>query len=146
MVATNAFGLGVNKLNVRLVFHYGICLTMRNYVQETGRAGRDGLNASALLFYSLVDNRVMQAMISAKPRGSEGRAKAEYKDMVGYIGSTACRSSHIGSNFGFPDTAECGCCDNCVGKREGSDQDGVRYLLQVHNKLQTSHVNRLFSK
>lgn len=114
MVATIAFGMGVNKPNVRFVVHLGLPKSLEAYHQETGRAGRDGLPAAALLLYNLQDIVLARRMIT---RSSTSRAIIEqhkFNSLLGFIETTECRRNVILSYFGEHRTEKCGNCDTCL--------------------------------
>jgi superfamily II DNA helicase RecQ len=119
MVATNAFGLGVNKPNVRLVIYYGMTMALRNYVQETGRAGCDQLPAKCLMLYALQDLGAIGLLLDGKLNATKARAHKEYMDMAHYVGSRDCRKAELSTYFGTASSGECNNCDNCVYLREG---------------------------
>ncbi|MEZ0575847.1 DNA helicase RecQ [Halodesulfovibrio aestuarii] len=114
MVATIAFGMGVNKPNVRFVVHLGLPKSLEAYHQETGRAGRDGLPADALLLYNLQDIVLARRMIS---RSSTNRAIIEqhkFSSLLGFVETTECRRNVILSYFGEHRDEKCGNCDTCL--------------------------------
>ena len=122
MVATNAFGMGINKSNVRFVIHYGMPATIEAYYQEAGRAGRDGLDSDAILLFSPNDVRLRNFLIE-QGEGSEQHKEQEYeklRQMQAYTSSETCLQGYILQYFG--DAGEdCHKCSNCLDDRERTD-------------------------
>ncbi len=122
MVATNAFGMGINKSNVRFVIHYGMPATIEAYYQEAGRAGRDGLDSDAVLLFSPNDVRLRNFLIE-QGEGSEQHKEQEYeklRQMQAYVSSETCLQGYILQYFG--DKGEdCHKCSNCLDDRERTD-------------------------
>jgi ATP-dependent DNA helicase RecQ len=116
MVATVAFGMGIDKPNVRFVAHLDLPKSMEGYYQETGRAGRDGLPANAWLAYGLGDVVAMRQMI-ANGEAPEERKRLERQKLdalLGYCESTSCRHQALLLYFGESHPGHCGECDNCL--------------------------------
>ncbi len=123
MVATVAFGMGIDKPNVRFVAHLDLPKSMEAYYQETGRAGRDGLPANAWLAYGLGDVVSMRSMLDAG-EASEDRKRVERQKLdalLGYCESTTCRHQTLLRYFGETHPGSCGECDNCLHPPETWD-------------------------
>lgn len=116
MVATVAFGMGIDKPNVRFVAHLDIPKSMEGYYQETGRAGRDGLPANAWMTYGLGDVVSMRQMLD-KGDAPEERKMVERQKLdalLGFCESTNCRRQTLLRYFGEQHAGDCGQCDNCL--------------------------------
>ena len=116
MVATVAFGMGIDKPNVRFVAHLDIPKSMEGYYQETGRAGRDGLPANAWMTYGLGDVVSMRQMLD-KGDAPEERKMVERQKLdalLGFCESTSCRHQILLRYFGEQHAGNCGQCDNCL--------------------------------
>jgi ATP-dependent DNA helicase RecQ len=116
MVATVAFGMGIDKPNVRFVAHLDLPKSMEGYYQETGRAGRDGLPANAWLAYGLGDVVSMRQMIAGGDAPEERKRLERQKldALLGYCESTACRHQTVLRYFCEEHPGNCGACDNCL--------------------------------
>ena len=116
MVATVAFGMGIDKPNVRFVAHLDLPKSMEGYYQETGRAGRDGLPANAWMAYGLGDVVSMRQMLLSGDAPEE-RKRVELQKLdalLGFCESTACRHQTVLRYFGEEHPGDCGQCDNCI--------------------------------
>lgn len=121
--ATIAFGMGINKSNVRFVIHRDLPKNIEGYYQETGRAGRDGLPSECLLLFNAGDVVKHSRFIDEKPDANEKNiARAQLNQIVHYAESAECRRAHLLRYFGeiFPHE-NCGACDNCLAPRERWD-------------------------
>ncbi len=116
MVATVAFGMGIDKPDVRFVAHLDLPRSMEGYYQETGRAGRDGLPAEAWMIYGLSDVVTMSQMIAQSESADERKRieRQKLESLLGYAEATACRRELLLAAFGETYAGSCGNCDNCV--------------------------------
>jgi ATP-dependent DNA helicase RecQ len=123
MVATIAFGMGIDKPDVRFVAHLDLPKSIEGYYQETGRAGRDGDPADAWLAYGLGDVVMLRQMIDSSEAGPE-RQRVERRKLdalLGYCESTRCRRQALLANFGETYPQPCGNCDNCLEPQQTWD-------------------------
>lgn len=123
MVATNAFGMGIDKSNVRYVIHYNIPKNIESYYQEAGRAGRDGEPGECILLYAPQDVMTQKFLIE-QGEGDEERKAIDYGNLHGiveYCHTTECLQRYIVRYFGDPEGQACGRCSSCTDDREVAD-------------------------
>ena len=147
IVATIAFGMGIDKPDVRFVAHLNMPKSMEAYYQETGRAGRDGLPANAWMMYGLQDVIKLKLMMESS-EADEQHKRAEYQklqSMLGFCELTTCRRQSLLHYFGEQLKQACGNCDNCLSPVETWDATEVaqKALSAVHRTGQRFGVNYL---
>jgi len=138
IVATVAFGMGIDKSNVRYVIHAGMPKALENYQQESGRAGRDGLEAECLLLYSTSDFVRWKRMIEDASASNLDAASASLQAMINYCGGVVCRHRRLVEYFGQTFESEsCGACDVCLGELDQIDD-----ALTISQKILSSVVRQ----
>jgi ATP-dependent DNA helicase RecQ len=132
VVATIAFGMGIDKPDVRFVIHYDAPKSLEGYYQETGRSGRDGLEGNCVMFYSYNDILKLEKFNKDKPVTERDNAKHLLQEMVAYAESSVCRRRQLLHYFGEQLDHDCGFCDNCLKPREKFEaQDDIVLAVQA---------------